>query len=120
MARKPKNMRTFSFATPHKRAKAIEFVAEQHPKLKVSRTIMKTPDEAEAASLEAFQRIETKGAGGYNRNLDPIAERYRGLGKQGIATLVRIEAPAGEVDFLELHQQVDALLGPKDAAVKVL
>jgi hypothetical protein len=78
-------------------------------------------DDAENAASRVFQPIGTKGAAGYNQNIDPIKERYRGLGKKGTASLVQIAVPEdADFDFLTFHQEVDDLLGPAKAEPKIM
>jgi len=122
MARVEDGWKTFSFAAPHERAEAIRTVAALYKdNLEASSTPMRTPDEAETVCRRVFKEVGTKGATGYNRNIEPIVSRYRELGKKGAASLIELSVPAdADFDFLTFHEEVDDLMGPENAEPKIV
>lgn len=123
MNRTDKGQRFLAFATPHRRAEAIAEVAADFPggDIEVKVTPMRTPKEAEDVCRRAFQKINTTGAIGRDRDSEDIRGRYRGLGKDGMASMVELSVPDGDdFDLLAFHEEVDELLGPEKAEPKVL
>ena len=108
----------FAFAALHEKAKVIAEVAADFPggDIEVEVTPMRTPDEAEDVCRRVFRKIGTTGAGGRDRDSEAIRERYRGLSKGGMASMVELSVPDGEdFDFLAFHQKVDGLLKRENA-----
>lgn len=113
-----KDITKLSFPALHERAEAIRVVAAQYPAEEISAEVipMRTPEEAvDAYSRTTVKPIGTKGAGGFNKNLGNVQERYMKLGEAGTSSLVVLEVTDGiqNFDFTTFYGQVDEQLRPK-------
>lgn len=122
MLKPKKGHKIHTFATSHSRASAIETVAGLYKdRLEVSVESIDTPGKAEVAANKAFQEIKTSGAGGYNRDISGIVDRYKALGATGAVSLVQLRvAKESGFDFQTFYGEVDDLLGLENTEPKIM